>query len=315
MFHRIDIVRLKFFSAALSLAGCVTPYQPAGISGGYSDTKVGENIYLVSFQGNGFTSYSTVHSLALQRASEVCESRDFNDFDLIGKEGSTSTDRTPDQYNCRSSGSVYGSTYSGATNCSNSGGYTISKHAISILVRCVGGEGEKRIKALVDRREKEKRGQQCSQGDSVICGMIAYEKLQAGDVAQATDFARRACGASDKLGCMVLGSVGSAALQRGDDKTAESELKFSCEHGYELSCTSMGAFSAKHGNGKEAFRYYTTACMLNDPLGCQLLGQMTQDQTKASQHLEKAKTLYAQQCKEKNNEFACKQLIDLNAAH
>ena len=40
----------------LLLSGCVTPYQPKGFAGGYTDFETQPGIYYVSFQGNGSNS-------------------------------------------------------------------------------------------------------------------------------------------------------------------------------------------------------------------------------------------------------------------
>lgn len=55
------------------LAACATPYQAKGARGGYDDYPAGAGgAVMVSFEGNGYTSASTVLKLWHRRASEVC---------------------------------------------------------------------------------------------------------------------------------------------------------------------------------------------------------------------------------------------------
>jgi hypothetical protein len=63
--------------AAISLSACVTatPYQPmaAGTaqSGGYSETKVEQDRYRITFTGNSLTSRDVVENYLLHRAAEL----------------------------------------------------------------------------------------------------------------------------------------------------------------------------------------------------------------------------------------------------
>ena len=51
------MTKLFSFSAIfILLVGCGTAYQKMGFTGGYTETQLGENIFNVSFQGNGYTS-------------------------------------------------------------------------------------------------------------------------------------------------------------------------------------------------------------------------------------------------------------------
>lgn len=65
-------------ACVFAITGCVsssTPYQPISsanrIAGGYSDDRLGENRYRVSFAGNSLTSREQVESYLLFRAAEL----------------------------------------------------------------------------------------------------------------------------------------------------------------------------------------------------------------------------------------------------
>ncbi len=56
---------------AFALGGCVTAYQPAGMTGGYKDEKLADDTYRVSFGGNGYTSRLVVLKYFLYRCAEL----------------------------------------------------------------------------------------------------------------------------------------------------------------------------------------------------------------------------------------------------
>lgn len=62
------------------LAGCMTPYQPEGYTGGYTDTQLGENTFRVTFRGNVEVSKARAADYALLRAAEVAITNGFRYF-------------------------------------------------------------------------------------------------------------------------------------------------------------------------------------------------------------------------------------------
>ena len=68
----------------LSLAGCVQPttYKPAGNDSatGYSDQRLADNRYRVTFTGNSVTKSETVENYLLLRAAEVTRDAGYNWF-------------------------------------------------------------------------------------------------------------------------------------------------------------------------------------------------------------------------------------------
>lgn len=67
---------------ALLLAGCVTAYQPRGMTGGYDEVKLDEDMYRVSFYGNGNTPRGVVLKYFLYRCAELTLERGFAYFEL-----------------------------------------------------------------------------------------------------------------------------------------------------------------------------------------------------------------------------------------
>lgn len=60
-----------FAFIAILVAGCATPYQPTGLTGGFDTTKLGENSYSVTFRANAYTSGDRARDFTLLRAADV----------------------------------------------------------------------------------------------------------------------------------------------------------------------------------------------------------------------------------------------------
>jgi hypothetical protein len=131
-------MRILFVLMALFLSACATSYQPDGYSGGYRDRQVGDNQYLVSFRGNGFTKQATVEDYAFRRAQEICEQTGFRRFQLLSKDGSRKEEAIGQKTaSCTSSGYRTGSYYNTNAECTESEPTTLSKHSVELLITCV----------------------------------------------------------------------------------------------------------------------------------------------------------------------------------
>jgi hypothetical protein len=91
--------------ATLGLAACETaptPYQPAGASApGYSEMRIENNRYRISFKGNSSTGRDTVETYMLYRAAELTLQSGYDTFTVAHRE----TDR---DVSLRSYGGYYG---------------------------------------------------------------------------------------------------------------------------------------------------------------------------------------------------------------
>jgi hypothetical protein len=114
------------FSLCL-LAGCATPYQSTGFTGGFSDTQYAPDAFRVVFRGNGYTSPERAQDFALLRASELTIQHGYTCFAIVDENDSTRTFSytTPGHADTTaygtgySSGNIYlnpyGGTYSGTS--------------------------------------------------------------------------------------------------------------------------------------------------------------------------------------------------------
>jgi hypothetical protein len=67
----------------LLLSACATPYNPQGLMGGFSEMQLDENVFRVSFRGNGFTSPERAAEFCLLRAAELARNNGYSYFVII----------------------------------------------------------------------------------------------------------------------------------------------------------------------------------------------------------------------------------------
>ena len=100
--------RITILFIVLIFAGCATRYQPMGFTGGYSETQLGENIFQVSFYGNGYTSRERVSDFSLLRAAELTLEKGFRYFVIVDSEKHTKIKTYTTPTRSYSTGSAYG---------------------------------------------------------------------------------------------------------------------------------------------------------------------------------------------------------------
>lgn len=64
------------------LAGCATPYAPAGLTGGFREQRLAVNSWKISFNGNGYTSEDMVVKFWLNRCAELTVRNGYRYFAL-----------------------------------------------------------------------------------------------------------------------------------------------------------------------------------------------------------------------------------------
>ena len=160
---------VRYIAALLLLTmmvgGCATQYQSRRFGGGFSDTRLGSDMFRVSFNGNAFTSMERTQDFTMLRAAELTAQYGYSHFIIQdGTAGySTSSYTTPVQVDTTSYSSLYGSStgsvsghvssdgyYGGSTTGTYSGSYTghatttisggdthtIHKPGATILIQC-----------------------------------------------------------------------------------------------------------------------------------------------------------------------------------
>jgi hypothetical protein len=69
----------------LSLSGCVTSYQPFGMTGGYSESEIEPGTWRVQFRGSGATTLGTVRAYWLYRCASLATEKGFDGFDVLSR--------------------------------------------------------------------------------------------------------------------------------------------------------------------------------------------------------------------------------------
>lgn len=124
----------------LAVSGCATKYQPTGFTGGFNETQLGENIFQVTFNGNGYTGRERATDFALLRSAEVTLLNGFRFFIVAGsdKDSSISAYTTPSTSTTTGSAYRSGNNVYGTARTNTTGGqtYIVSKPGVSNTIVC-----------------------------------------------------------------------------------------------------------------------------------------------------------------------------------
>jgi hypothetical protein len=79
-------MRIGLILAALTLTACATGYQAKGLTGGYRDAQLSENIFMVTFEGNAYTDKDRANGFAMLRAAEITRERGYTHFKILSSQ-------------------------------------------------------------------------------------------------------------------------------------------------------------------------------------------------------------------------------------
>lgn len=131
-------IYLLFITVLFS--GCATKYQETGLTGGFSHSQLGPDIFRVTFQGNGFTRKAQAADFALIRAAELTLENGFSHFIIVQSSdvSMSMTIYTPTQSSTTGSAQRIGGTTLMQANTTTTGGNAIPMHApgVELLIRC-----------------------------------------------------------------------------------------------------------------------------------------------------------------------------------
>lgn len=121
------------------LVGCSSGYKPNGFTGGFSESRLDETVYRVSYQGNAYTSLEKASDFAMMRAAELTVRAGYDWFAVMDSSNQTSqtTYTTPKYYQTQGSAYVSGNNININTTTREYGGqqYVITKPGQSIIVK------------------------------------------------------------------------------------------------------------------------------------------------------------------------------------
>jgi hypothetical protein len=117
---------------ALSLAGCATGYQAKGWSGGFSETQLSPDTFMVNFAANAYTTPEQASDFAILRAADKSEALGCDHFAILnGAETATTGAVT-----------VNTAAYGENTAVSTGGVFPMVKPNSKLMVRCFKGQPE-----------------------------------------------------------------------------------------------------------------------------------------------------------------------------
>ena len=77
---------------AACLLACATPYQERGLTGGFSNTRFKEDVFQVTFNGNGYTSEERAVDFTMLRSAELTQENGYRYFIIVEADKSSQTE-------------------------------------------------------------------------------------------------------------------------------------------------------------------------------------------------------------------------------
>lgn len=120
-----------------TLVSCSTRYQSVGITGGYEELQLAENMFSVSFEGNNATRKQKTVDFCLLRCAEVTKNYGFNYFSIVDQrnDSTSSTLTTPSSSVTTGSVNSYGGINAYTTNFGGQN-YNLSKPSTANTIIC-----------------------------------------------------------------------------------------------------------------------------------------------------------------------------------
>ena len=117
---------------ALMISACATNYQSSGFTGGYTETRLDENVFRVLFRGNGYTGRERAADFSLLRSAELTLKHGYKYFVII--DGSSWQRISATSASSSTTINFYGS--SATANTTYSDGYRIARPRSENTIVC-----------------------------------------------------------------------------------------------------------------------------------------------------------------------------------
>ena len=122
--------------ALMFLAGCATTYTKKSLLGGYSDTKIQEDIFKVTFKGNAYTDTERTEDFTLLRCAEITLENGYNYFIVLGGGTDVKTGTVYTPPTAQTTGFVSGGVYHGHTSYFGGGVSAYHKPTSACMIKC-----------------------------------------------------------------------------------------------------------------------------------------------------------------------------------
>lgn len=77
--------KILALAVVLTLVGCSTPYTSNGLLGGFSESQLADNVWQVSFEGNGYTRQKKAIDYTMLRSAELTLLQGYSYFAVVDK--------------------------------------------------------------------------------------------------------------------------------------------------------------------------------------------------------------------------------------
>lgn len=121
---------------SLLMSACATPYQSQGFTGGFSETQLDENVFQVTFRGNGYTSRERTADFTLLRSAELALERGFAYFVVVDSQQYSRVGTYTTPSHTQASVSMYGNTAYGSATTYGGHTYVTVKPRSSNTIVC-----------------------------------------------------------------------------------------------------------------------------------------------------------------------------------
>lgn len=111
----------------LLIPACATGYHRRGLSGGLSETQLDRNVWIVTFNGNGYTSGERASDFVLLRCADVALAAGYGFFAIVDSAQSSSVGSYTTPTQSSTTVNVYGNTAYAQTTTTGGQTYTYVK--------------------------------------------------------------------------------------------------------------------------------------------------------------------------------------------
>jgi len=127
---------IYLFVIAMLVSGCATGYHKMGYTGGFSETKIQDDIYKVRFSGNPKCEMGRAEDFVLLRSAEVTLENGYKYFVIVDEKSGTKSGAYTTPATAQTHGTSYGGVYQGTTTISGGETFFYSKQRVEKTIKC-----------------------------------------------------------------------------------------------------------------------------------------------------------------------------------
>lgn len=149
--------QLWLFFVVIAVVGCATAYTRQGWKGGYTNIKLQDDIYKVSFRGNAYCGEERAENFALLRSSEVALENGYKYFIILDEKAGKQIGVYTSPATATTQGTIntFGNTgsYYGTTTISGGQTYIYNKPLTTNIIKCFKEKPENVLGIVYDAEQ------------------------------------------------------------------------------------------------------------------------------------------------------------------